>query len=918
MQKSRFLLASALASSSLFLLAQPAWSQDAAPQAAETSDGEGEGAIVVTGSRIARPNLESNSPISVVTPEVLQTKGTVNIERVLNEIPQIQPGLTANTNNGGDGTVTVDLRGLGPTRTLVLVNGRRLVPGSNSGRTDLNNIPANLIKRVDVVTGGASAVYGSDALAGVVNFILKDDFEGLELGTQYGISSRGDGSEKSVFATFGANFADDRGNIVASLSYSDRNSISQSARKAFAVDINGGSSTAPAGRLDGVRVGPSNGNAAFNADGSLRPFVNNFDVSNPALTDRYNFAPVNLLQTPLKRFIFNALAHYDITDSITAYFEGSYTDGRTSIQLAPSPLTDSNSMVPIRVSPTNPALSAATRAQLAALGRTTPIPFRRRLLEGGPRVQSFNNKVFQTNVGLRGDIAGKWKYDVYYSYGRTEQAATLQGDFSRSRISQNLLGCLPGSYAGCRPIDFFGPGKITASDLKQISIRSSTDNFVFERNLVAGSITGDVVQLPGGALGVAIGAEYRKDSSSFVPSNDAQTGDLVGFNALLPTAGSFDVKEIYGEINAPLLKDVPFAHALELEAGARYSDYSSVGGSFTYKVGGRYSPIEDVTFRGLYQRATRAPSVFELFQAGDQAFPVVNDPCNQVAATNARLTAICIASGVANPATFVQNNSQIQANLFGNPNLKEEKSNTYTFGALIQPHFVPRLNISIDYYHIKINNFISRIAGGTSGLVATCFAKSITTAAGFQADPICGLITRPAGDLLANVPLVNGDGDLIPGGGRNNLLTSGIDFSISYNVDVLGGKLGLAGNLTYIEKYKFNGSEFAKLLSQDFASNPELRSNARISFDTDVFGVSLNWQRIGKLTEEVSATKIRAANYFDLGLNAKIPGGLTLFGGINNIFDRDIQQIPNQISNSDVSTYDPVGRRFFIGAKLKF
>jgi iron complex outermembrane recepter protein len=903
----------------LAIISTPAFAQTA-PASAEEEAAADEGEITVTGSRIARPNLDSNSPISVVTPEVFQTKGAVNVERVLNDIPQVSPGLTANTNNGGDGTVTVDLRGLGPTRTLVLINGRRFVPATNTGRVDLNNIPANLIKRVDVVTGGASAVYGSDALSGVVNFILKDDFEGVEVGAQYGVSEQGDGSEKSGYVTFGANLNEGRGNVTASIAYFDRNPIFQSARSRFAVDINTGSATGVAGRLDGVRVGPSNGNAAFNADGSLRPFNNAGSVAALATgaTDRFNFAPANLLQTPLERLTFSVLGNYDITDSIEAYFDGFFTDSRTRLVLAPTPLTDSNPFVPIRVSPTNPALSAATRAQLLALGITNPIPFRRRITEAGPRINLINNKVFQGDFGVRGDVFGDFKYDLYYTYGRTEQASELRGDLSRSRIGQNLAGCLPGSYAGCTPINFFGPGTLTPAALSQVLIRSSTDNFVFERNLFAGSLSGSIVELPAGPLGVAIGAEYRKDRSSFVPSEAAQSGDLTGFNAVLPTAGSFDVKEIYGELLVPLFKDKPFAKTLELELGGRYSDYSTIGSVYTYKAGGRWAPVQDLTIRGLYQRATRAPSVFELFQAGDQGFPVVTDPCNNVAATNARLTAICIASGVANPATFQANNSQIQSNNTGNPNLKEEKSTTYTVGVLIQPRFAKRVTLSVDYFNIKIDGAISRIGGGASGLVANCFAQTITTAAAFRANPICGLLSRPAGDLLANIPLVNGDGDLIPGAGQNKLQTSGIDVSLSSSYDIGNVKIGTLSTLTWIDKYRFNGQEFVKLLSGDFGNIPEFRSNFRLTFDIDDIGLSLNWQRIHKLTEEFSGQKVKAANYFDLGANVKASDKFTFFGGVNNLLDRKIQQIPNQISNSDVNTYDPIGRRFFFGIKGTF
>jgi len=307
-----------------------------------------------------------------------------------------------------------------------------------------------------------------------------------------------------------------------------------------------------------------------------------------------------------------------------------------------------------------------------------------------------------------------------------------------------------------------------------------------------------------------------------------------------------------------------------------------------------------------------------LFQAGDQGFPVVADPCNSVPAANARLTAICRASGVADPATFQANNSQIQSNNIGNPNLQEEKSSTFTVGGLLQPNFLPGFTLSVDYYNIKIDGYISRIGGGASGLVRNCFAKSITTAAAFQADPICGLLSRPAGDLLADIPLVNGDGDLIAGGGINVLKTSGIDVVLGYSFELGEGRVGLAGNLNWVNSYEFNGSEFSGLLSGDFGNLPEFRSNARISYDIREFSVALNWQRINKLIEEFSEGDVDTANYFDLSFAVDIDQNFKFFGGVNNLLNREIQQIPNQISNSDVNTYDPLGRRFFVGVKANF
>ncbi|MEO7385481.1 MAG: TonB-dependent receptor plug domain-containing protein, partial [Gammaproteobacteria bacterium] len=308
---------------------------------------EAEEEIVVTGSRITNRDYDSISPIATVSSEVIQATGRTNIEQVLNTLPQVVPGLSATSNNPADGTATVDLRGIGPTRTLVLINGRRVNPSTNEGVVDLNNIPTRLVERVEVVTGGASAVYGSDALAGVVNFILKDDYEGIELGYQTGISDESDGYENQVDLLLGGNFADGRGNATLFGSWYQRDDISQADRSYTAVDLQGGSGTGVAGKLDNVPLNPFSdqdavdaGGYAFNADGSARLFVNNLTELDGQPGDRYNFAPANLLLTPQTRVQIGALGKFDINDQVEAYTELNFTDSRNATQLAPTPATN--------------------------------------------------------------------------------------------------------------------------------------------------------------------------------------------------------------------------------------------------------------------------------------------------------------------------------------------------------------------------------------------------------------------------------------------------------------------------------------------------------------------------------------------------------------------------------------------------
>jgi iron complex outermembrane recepter protein len=920
----------ATAALSLAMLAGTASFAQSTAGAAEEADSE---FIVVTGSRIARPNVESVAPVTVVGAEVFRDQGAINVEQVLNQLPQIAPGLNANTNNGGNGTVSVDVRGLGSERTLVLINGRRMVPSNNTGVVDLNVINPQLIKRVDVVTGGASSVYGSDALGGVVNFILKDDFEGVELTSQYGVTGRGDSTTFSVGGLIGGNFADDRGNVIAAVSYTDRAGSFQRDRDWSRIDQNGGSATGIAGRFDNLFNNPfvPGGNRAFDSAGNPRPFVNNFDLT--GVTDRYNFAPVNYLQTPQKRFTLTALASYDINDKVELFGEAFYVNSRVNLQLAETPATN------IFVDPNSPVLSPAARALAASRPNPTgPLVFRRRMAEVGPRIQNYDFNVTQLNFGVRGALSQNWDYELYYGYGRVSSSAGLQNDVSRLRLTAGLNGCPVGSPAGCVPVNAFGAGNISPAAVDYIRIASAVDTFNFGRDNVVGTLTGTLATLPAGALGVSIGAEYRRDSSEFVPSDPAQTGDLTGFNAVLPISGNFDTKEIFGEAVIPILADTPFFEELTAEVGARYADFSSVGGNFTWKAGGTWVPIKAVRLRGVYSRAVRAPSVFELFQAGDQAFPAVVDPCfrgqptGERPAPSAGVATICQLQGLPDPRTnvLVQTNSQIEATLTGSSDLREETSDTLTLGMVLAPPSIPSLTFSVDYFDIRVNGYVERIAGGTQGLVTSCFASGVTTTAQLASDPFCSLLSRRLnGDLLATVPLTN---EFVPGV-DNRLKTRGIDFAFGYDIPMgfIGAgedRIALTANVTHLIDYEFNGTQFAGFASGDFGTFPKWRATTRANYVARNFTAGLTWRYIGNSRDSFGDIggdpedfgPIGALSYFDINVSARIGETFEIFGGITNLLDKDPPAVNAGFTttNTDELLYDVLGRRFFIGGALRF
>jgi iron complex outermembrane recepter protein len=883
--------------------------------------------ILVTGSRVRRADLQSSSPLSVVDRERIRETGSANIEDTLNLLPQVTPGDTA-FNNPGDGVATVDLRALGPARTLVLMNGRRITPSTTRGVVDLNNIPTALIERTEVVTGGASAVYGSDALAGVVNFVLRKDFEGFDTTTEYGATGEGDGDRLDVSATLGANLADGRGNLVLFANYAKRNPVLQGARDTFALDINGGSPTGSAGRFDNVGLNPfptaqtflGSGGAvrdyAFTASGGVEAFNNALPEVDPN-GDRYNIPPLNYLQIPQEKVSVSALGSYRLADSTEVFVEALYADNRTIQQQAPTPATD------LLVSPTNPILSQQVRDLLAARpNANAPAIFRKRFIELGPRIAEANSDVAQINVGFHGGLGARWEWEAYYTYGRTEYQNSLYGDASKSRINASLQGCPPGTQVlGCRVVDFFGPGRMSQADVDYISIKSAVDRLTFDRDLATAFISGKPFSLPAGDVGMAFGVEYRKDASEFEPAESGQRGDQLGFAQKLATAGSFDVIEGYTELVVPLLANVPFAHSLGVEAGARLADYESVGNVLTYKLGANWAPIPDVRFRAMYQRATRAPSVFELFQAGDVTFVTFTDPCARITtagttvpAPSAAISQICILQGAPDPrvdAAFTQVSRTIETLEVGNEELKEETATTLTVGTVLQPSFLPQFTLTLDYFDIKVEDYINRAFGGVTGVLRECFASAVQTADQYAAQPACSLLFRDASQQLrGTVPLAN----------TTELETKGWDLTSQYRFDFARlGSFTLGAAVTRTDNFDYNNVNYAGLITVDFnrLTLPKTRANLRLSWELENLSAALSWQKLSAITEQISKQAVPSVQYLDLSARYRISDKVSVYGGVSNLLEEEPPLIRNQWTNTDPNTYDAMGRQFFVGASIK-
>jgi iron complex outermembrane receptor protein len=883
--------------------------------------------VVVTGSRIRLRDFEEISPVATVGADTIQATGAVSVEQVLNALPQVVPGFTATSNNPADGTATVDLRGLGPTRTLVLVNGRRLTPSTNDGRTDLNNVPTQLVQRIEVVTGGASAVYGSDALAGVVNFILKDNFEGFEASYQHGATTRGEGSDDLITVTLGGNFADDKGNMTAYASYNQRDSILQSERRYTRVNRDGGSSTGIAGRIDnsGLNpfdfaldpdVTPRRGNQAFNQDGSIRPFVNAMPETNGGVGDRYNFAPVNYLLTPADKWTVGALGHFEFNEYADVYTELLFVNSNTATQLAPTPATG------ILVGLDSPFLDQSV-LDLAATREdpTAPLTIRRRMVEMGARQAETQSNLFQMNVGVKGSIGFKdWEYDAYYSFGRNEFDTYTRNDVSRSKFQAGIAGC-PADYIrfvpSCVGVNPFGAGNISQEAADFIRLNFG-DSQVFERNMASAIINGTLFDLPAGGVGFALGTEFRKDQTDYTPDVSKQSGDILGFNAQQPISGDYDVMEYYVEVAVPLLKDVPGFESLGLELGARLSDYSSVGNVSAYKAGLNWQVIDSLRLRGMYQRAVRAPSVFELFQAGDQGFPQYSDPC--AGADDPAIVAFCAEQGIADTASFEQTNTQVETFFFGNPDLSEETSDTYTFGLVFQPNFVKNFSVSLDYYDIKVSDYVNTLGGGAQGIINGCFdSLDLQSDACFFAPLNAPLIFRSeTGELKVNAPIAN----------LSELETKGLDIQMNYAIPVWN-TINLSLLATYLDSWVLDGIDYvgttgAYNISGSF---PEWKAYLRAGVPIGPVTVNYGLQFVDSMDNQGNIPVFEDGGYkgsdsyvtHDLSATWEMTSHLELTVGVNNLTDEEPEQIDLGVDmNTDPGTFDVLGTYWFANIRAKF
>jgi len=908
--------------------------------------------IEVTGSRIPSANLESTSPITTIDAAAIKVDGLRSVENLLNNLPQVFAAQGSAISNGATGTATVNLRGLGATRTLVLVNGRRLPAGSpRTYAADLNQVPAPLIKRVEILTGGAGAIYGSDAVAGVVNFIMNDKFEGVQFeantsfyqhdqgddtGTAAMIRARGisnaeqfripgnissDGKINDFNLLLGSNFANGKGNATFFINYKKEDALLQSERDFSACSLGNATTATGTSTFNGITFG-----AGFRCGGSSTSFPGRFivaagnrTVANAAgntrawvaANDQYNFGPLNYFQRPSERYGFNASANYELAAG-KLYSEFSFHDDRTVAQIAPSGLFGLDASGANAISCANPLLSADWRRDLGCVGTagTAEAFILRRNVEGGGRQDDLRHTSYRMVVGFKGEFAKIWNYDVFAQDGKVVFQETYKNDFSFSRsiLAMDVIRDAGGNIVcrsgpPCVPYNIWSAAGVTPAALNYLQTpgfqKGDTQQKVYGFNVNAdlGEYGWKLPSAKNG-IGVSFGYESRQERLVLDTDTAFSTGDLFGQGGpTIGLGGGFNVKEYFGEFRAPLIEGAQMAQLLSLNGSVRRSEYSSGPKATSFGLGLEWSPVKEIRARGSYQEAVRAPNVIDLFTAqGLGLYDLPADPCGPArTATLAQCQNTGITAATYGNAFLDSPAGQYNALFGGNPVVKPEESKSHTLGAVFT---VGRnFSASIDYFNIEVTKVIGSAPPGT--ILAQCLA---TGSAAF-----CGLITRDRFGSLWALP-----SGQIRALNQNlgSLKTSGIDFSADYFY-----KLPAYGNL----KVNFTGTLLKANKTEPIPGlgeydcvgyhgancgvpSPEWRHKLRTTWETPWnLDMALTWRHIGKAEQEGASSNallrntalapadrtMAERNYFDLAASYALTKKIMLRAGINNLLDKD-------------------------------
>jgi iron complex outermembrane receptor protein len=871
--------------------------------------------IEVTGSRIKRTDMEAASPVSVFSAEDIAASGVTSLEGFIKQIPAINGAqLGSNVNNASAGFATASLRGLGSGRTLILINGRRF----NSG--DLNAIPTSFIERVEVVRDGASTVYGSDAIAGVINFITKKDFEGLEVTAQYDVTGEGDGNTTKFSIVTGA--SSDKGNVVFSVDYTERDEVTQADRDYSACPIwddgvgsekyCGGSSHSNFGRVNVPKVNPLGLDAGryVTLDGKAVPFS--------TADHGYNYAATSYLVTPVKIFSVNAASTYEIADSITAFAEAGFANRQSSQQMAPAATF----------------WSAPVPANHPDNIYGVDVSVNRRITEGGGRGFQQDTSDYRVVGGLEGEFDNGWGWDVSYNYSRFVDARINTGELNRPNTETLLSPELCAADEDCPGLwNPFARETMTAEQSAFASVTFSPVRKGGTTQFLA-NLSGDFgeFELPGGPIQWAAGYENRHESYLNEPDGAEALGQVYGQSGER-TEGKYTVEEVYAEFNFPILAGVPFAERLTFTAAIRGSDYSNQSKTATNtKFGFEWEPIEGLLTRATIAEGFRAPGITELFSPQEQSALSYTDPCwDYGLSSNATLKANCAADGL--PADF---NSDTQSNAIvgGNPELEPEESESFTAGIVYSG--IEDFTVAFDYFDIKIEKGIG--TAGVDNIANECY-NSVAFSS-----PLCALIKGGKYGPLDTPPHPTSprrnvsevlSGVLVTNANLSTFETSGIDFDLSYNMDLIGGTFTTTLNGTYLMAYDYTltaGSstvEAAGMVAADqWEGNPavfaEWRTNLGFNFSTDDYSANLT-MRYQSAGDDISATDTTldtvadAVVYTDIQGTYFINDTYTVSAGVRNLFDVKPPYMSNYDDSNTVNySYDLPGQYLYIKASARF
>ncbi len=879
-----------------------------AQDAEAATDAETQEDIVVTGTRIRSAGLSSTSPISALGGEQIQLQRSVTVEDFSTKIPQLAGGVNS-TSVGSDafGAQTLDLRSLGQNRTLVLINGTRAIPFSFRNSVDVNSIPAPLLKRVDVLTGGAAAVYGADAVAGVVNFIINDDFEGIQATGNYRAAAGG-ASQYSGNVMGGLKLGD-RGSIVAYLEYTRRDDL-LAGKRSFARN---GAATLPVG---GNFTDLASGRAfSFDAQG-------NFTLT-PQTTD---FTPGFILVQPMKRINASTFFKYDLFDSVEAYGRVMYSNVKTrgGSRTGQNPAGTGAAGIDVSILQSNSFLPPEARALLTFVNGAARANVRRSLGELGTTFAENDRTTFQAQLGFRGDITPAIGWDAYFQIGKSDESVTVKGDGTKS------------AFAGlANTTDIFGPGGDFSSLQKDFNFGDRVRKQQVGSAYISGD-TSDFFDGWAGPIGFTLGYEYRKETGRFAYGADLSTSFNQGAESAPPIPPFIRANELFGEILVPVLADIPFIQKLTVEGAYRKSWYKkSVGADRSYdtnKLGVNWTVSDDLRFRGTRQTVIRDPNI------GEFANPVFSIPFNRlvtVARLFPRYAGDPCALGTGNAAQCTAQgykgtyNSRDPLNLGGgyffggNANIRAERGTTYTIGGVLTPRFVPGLSVSVDYYNIKIRDAVGQIQ--PIDALTSCYITDPT-----PGNPLCAAVTRnPTTGFLQDA--------FVDDRNLASINQAGVDIDVNYKFslpDSLPGKtLSLGYQASLVTDYSIQRNavltpvdckgRYGARCSSDLVTlvSPDYRHRATITWDSEPLTVQFGWKRIGAVKDSTvgSLGAIKAFNYYDLNLALRPPiEGVTLAFGIDNLFNKKPPTPLNPGAfNTFPDTYDVVGRTFGLSLTIK-